>query len=284
MRAQPRHVGGPEVRRRDFPVFHGGQQRERGIRTLQDLIEQRRRVGARQRRDDHGIHIAARRLAERGDQAAFERRRHSGVGQHRRNSGEHLRPTGGNSKQAGGAVGTALVALRGVTKIAEHELSVAVGLRAQHTCLVPLRHDRKRRGGRRGIVEQLLQGLRRLGVQVQDSRARLPSGRRLGRCSSSAPPRRVRPRRPQSATAGHDRATPQARQPPRSRSTPADGHASVPRPRRTAPARLPRQPAPIASSCRWPPRRSRAQPCAARASPRRAPARRARAPCSPWAS
>ena len=40
MRAQPRHVGGAEVRRRDCAVLHRGQQRERGVRTLQELIEQ----------------------------------------------------------------------------------------------------------------------------------------------------------------------------------------------------------------------------------------------------
>ena len=76
-------LAGPRFAGVTFPSFDRGEQRERGVRTLQDLIEQRRRVGARQRRDEHGIHIAAGSLAERGDQAAFERRRHSGVRQHR---------------------------------------------------------------------------------------------------------------------------------------------------------------------------------------------------------
>ena len=61
MRAQPRDVGGAETGRRDLAVLHRGEQRERRLRAPQDLIERRRRVRSRQRGDQHGIHVGARR-------------------------------------------------------------------------------------------------------------------------------------------------------------------------------------------------------------------------------
>ena len=138
--------------------------------------------------------------------------------------GERLRAAGGNREQAAGAVGTALVARRGVTKIAQHELRVAVGLRAQRTGLVPLRHDRKRRGGRRRIVEQLLQGLRRRGVQW---RSRPPSIRATARTMLA-----LSAHRGGSGPGGRNQQLPGMvgqrrgqRRPRRSRSTPADGRS-----------------------------------------------------------
>ena len=93
-------LAGPRFAGVTFPSFIAASNASEESGRFRSLIEQRRRVGARQRRDDHGIDIAARGLAERGDQAALERRRHRGVGQHRRNRGERLR-AGGREPQAG---------------------------------------------------------------------------------------------------------------------------------------------------------------------------------------
>ena len=50
MGAQPRDVGRPEVRGRELPFLHRVEQRQRGGRALEDLIEDENGVGARQRR------------------------------------------------------------------------------------------------------------------------------------------------------------------------------------------------------------------------------------------
>ena len=162
MRAQPRDVGRSEARRRDLAVLHRGEQRERGLGPLQDLIEDRRRVGARQRRDHHGIDVAAR----RSRRASAIRRPLSASG-----TTASAASIGAIADSACGAPARASPAgwrrsRRGARRSSSRRRARAAARRRgssafarQRAGLVPLRDDRQRRRGRRRIVEQLLQRL-----------------------------------------------------------------------------------------------------------------------------
>ena len=139
-------LAGPRLRRRDLPVLHRGQQRQRGRRPLEELIEDRRRVGARQRRDQHGIDIraGARRRARRSS-------RPCSAGGVAGSDSIGAIVASASARRAGTASRLPALSMRRVVArggVAQARASisarVAVGLRAQRAGLVPLRHDRQR--------------------------------------------------------------------------------------------------------------------------------------------
>jgi hypothetical protein len=68
MRAQPRRDCPAKDRDIDAPVLDCGEERERGVGPLQQLLEDRRGFRFRERRDQRGVDLRAGNISERCDQ------------------------------------------------------------------------------------------------------------------------------------------------------------------------------------------------------------------------
>ena len=116
---QARDVRRARAARCDPSGLHGGQERRRRLRPLQDLIEDRGRTGARERADHRGIGVGARVVAERREQARLERIGRLRRRQHGLDRRERRRALARHRDQARADLGAAIVARPAVVELAK---------------------------------------------------------------------------------------------------------------------------------------------------------------------